>query len=164
MCLADGTPIEFDQVQANDLNSKGIRTLTYWGGRWVLWGPHTGEYEYGKDMDPRNKFDSSVRMLYYLVNDFQSRYGTQVDKPMDRARVDTILNDYQEFLDSLINRGALLYGTIAFNETSNPTSDIVEGDFVFNVATTTTPPGKSITAKIEYTTRGIDVLFGGEQA
>ncbi|AYO30253.1 phage tail sheath protein [Biomaibacter acetigenes] len=164
MCLADGAPIEFDQVQANDLNSKGIRTLTYWGGRWVLWGPHTGEYEYGKDMDPRNKFDSSVRMLYYLVNDFQSRYGAQVDKPMDRARVDTILNDYQEFLDSLVNRGALLYGTISFNETSNPTSDIVEGDFVFDVATTTTPPGKSITAKIEYTTQGIDVLFGGEQA
>jgi len=164
LCLADGTEIIFDQIQANDLNSKGIRTATYWGGRWVLWGSHTGEYEYGKDMDPRNKFDSSVRMLYYLVNDFQRRYGVEVDKPMDRARVDTILNNYQEFLDSLIARGALLYGEISFNETSNPTSDIVEGDFVFDIATTTTPPGKSLTAKIQYTAQGIEALFGGEQA
>ena len=164
LCLADGTEIIFDQTQANDLNSKGIRTATYWGGRWVLWGPHTGEYEYGKDMDPRNKFDSSVRMLYYLVNDFLRRYGIEVDKPMDRARVDTILNDYQEFLDSLIARGALLYGAISFNEASNPTSDIVEGDFVFDIATTTTPPGKSLTAKIQYTSQGIEALFGGEQA
>ena len=164
LCLADGTDILFDQVQANDLNSKGIRTATYWGGRWVLWGPHTGEYEYGKDMDPRNKFDSSVRMLYYLVNDFQRRYGIEVDKPMNRARVDTLLNNYQEFLDSLIARGAILYGTIRFEETSNPVSDLVEGDFVFDIATTTTPPGKSLTAKIQYTSQGIEALFGGEQA
>lgn len=164
ICLADGTEIIFDQVQANDLNSKGIRTATYWGGRWVLWGPHTGEYEYGKDMDPRNKFDCNVRMLYYLLNDFQKRYGLEVDKPMNRARVDTILNDYQEYLDSLIARGALLYGVVEFNETSNPTSDVVEGDFVFDVSTTTTPPGKSLTAKVQYTTKGIDVLIGGEQA
>lgn len=164
LCLADGTAISFDQVQANDLNAKGIRTATYWGGRWVLWGPHTGAYEYGKDMDARDKFDASVRMLYHLLNDFQVKNGVTVDKPMTRARVETILNDYQEYLDSLIVRGALLLGTIEFNETSNPTSDIVEGDFVFDMATTVAPVGKSLTAKVQYTTRGIDTLFGGEQA
>jgi phage tail sheath protein FI len=98
------------------------------------------------------------------MNDFQLKYGTQVDKPMNRARVETILNDYQEYLDGLIARGALLYGIIEFNEISNPTSDIVEGDFVFDVATTTTPVGKSLTAKVRYTTKGISTLFGGEQA
>lgn len=162
LCLADSTPIEFDQVQANDLNSKGIRTATYWGGRWVLWGSHTGEYEYGKDMDPRNKFDCNVRMLYYLLNTFQSRYGIDVDKPMNRARVDTILNSFQEWMDTLVTRGALLYAKINFNETSNPVSDIVEGDFDFDIATTTTPPGKSLNAKLQYTTKGITALFGGE--
>ncbi|MDF2891244.1 MAG: hypothetical protein K0R80_1611 [Clostridia bacterium] len=164
ICLADGTDIIFDQTQANDLNAKGIRTATYWGGRWVLWGPHTGAYEYGKDMDPRDIFDCSVRMLQFMLNEFQVRYGIMTDKPMTRARVDTILNDYQERMDNLIARGALLYGIIAFNETSNPTSDLVEGDFDFDIATTITPPGKSITAKLQYTTKGIEALFGGEQA
>lgn len=164
LCLKDGKAVDFDQLQANDLNSKGIKTATYWGGRWVLWGPHTGAYEYGKDIDPRDKFDSNIRMLYYLLNDFQQRYGIEVDKPMNRSRIDTILNDYQERLDSLINMGALLYGKIQFNETSNSTSDIVEGDFNFDISTTTTPPGKSLTASLQYTTKGINVLFGGEQA
>lgn len=164
ICLADGTNITFDQTAANSLNSKGIRTAIYWGGRWVLWGPQTGEYEYGKDMDPRNKFDCNVRMLYYMLNDFQLRYGAVVDKPMRRSRIDSILNSYQEYLDNLISMGALLYGKIQFTAVSNPTSDIIEGDFDFDIATTTTPPGKSINAKLQYTTKGIDVVFGGEQA
>jgi phage tail sheath protein FI len=162
--LSDGETIDFDQLQANDLNSKGIKTATYWGGNWVLWGPHTGAYEYGKDMDPRDKFDCSIRMLYYLLNDFQIRYGAKVDKPMHRSRIETILNDYQERLDSLTSSGEILYGKIEFTETSNATSDIVEGDFNFDIATTTTPPGKSLTAKVQYTTKGLNTLLGGEQA
>lgn len=164
LCLEDGKSIDFDQLQANDLNSKGIKTATYWGGKWVLWGPHTGAYEYGKDIDDRDKFDSNIRMLYYLLNDFQHRYGSDVDKPMNRSRIDTILNDYQEKVDGLVNMGALLYGKIQFNETSNSTSDVVEGNFNFDISTTTTPPGKSLTASLQYTTKGISILFGGEQA
>ncbi|KPU42160.1 hypothetical protein OXPF_39390 [Oxobacter pfennigii] len=162
--LEDGTELFYDQEQANDLNSKGIRTAMYWGGRWVLWGPHTGAYEYGADMDSRDKFDSNVRMLYYILNTFQSRYGIDVDKPMNRARIDTVLNDFQEWMDNFISDGRLLYARIEFNETSNPVSDIVEGDFDFDIATTTTPPGKSLNAKLQYTTQGINILFGGEQA
>ena len=164
VCLADGTVLTYDQVLANDLNSSGIRTAIYWGGRWVLWGPHTGAYSYGGDIDPRDKFDCNVQMMYHLMNDFQVRYGLQVDKPMSRARVDTILNDYQAHLDSLVSRGALLYAKMEFTETSNPVSDIVEGDFDFDIATSTTPPGKSLTAKVQYTTVGITAAFGGEQA
>jgi hypothetical protein len=163
LCLADETTIDFDQIQANELNSKGIRTAIYWGGRWVLWGSHTGEYEFGKDMDQKNIFDCSVRMLYYVANTFQSRYGTLVDKPFTRALKDTILNDMQEWLDNLMAQGRLLLANISFEESSNPTSDIVEGDFVFDIATTTTPPGKSLTAKIAYTAEGLDILFGGDQ-
>lgn len=164
LCVAAGTAMVYDQVACNDLNSVGIRTCCYWGGRWVLWGPNTGAYTYGADMDPKDKFDSNVRMLYHLLNEFQRRYGVLVDKPMNRARIDTILNDYQHYLDGLIAMGALLLAEIQFNETSNSDSDLVEGDFVFDVATTTTPPGKSLTAKVAYTIKGLDTLFGGEQA
>lgn len=162
LVLADGTELFYDQQQANELNTKGIRTATYWGGKWVLWGPHTGAYEYGADIDPKDKFDCNVRMMYFILNEFQTRYGIEVDKPMSRSRKDTILNDYQERIDGLVTRGALLYGKIEFLQTNNPTSDIVEGDFTFNISTTTTPPGKSLTAKLQYTTKGIDIAFGGE--
>ena len=164
LCLEDGTKIEFDKIAANELNSKGIKTAIYWGGKWVLWGPHTSAYEYGKEMDPRDKFDCNVRMLYYLLNDFQLRYGIEVDKPMTRSKIETILNDYQEKIDSLVNKGALLYGQINFNQSDNQISDIVEGDFNFDISTTVTPPGKSINATLQYTTKGINILFGGAQA
>jgi hypothetical protein len=41
---------------------------------------------------------------------------------------------------------------------------MVEGDFVFDVATTVAPVGKSLTAKVRYTTQGLSTLFGGEEA
>ncbi len=162
LCKADGTPIDFDKIKANELNAAGIRTATYWDGSWVLWGAHTGAYTYAMDTKPEEIFDCSMRMLQYIANTFQRKYGIKVDKPMNRAAIDTILNDYQAFLDNLSAQGALLGGKIEFLETSNGLSDMVEGDFVFDLETTTTPPGKSLTAKIRYTADGINALFGGE--
>lgn len=161
--LADGSDIFFDEQQANTLNAEGITTAAYTGGQWRLWGPHMGNYKDGTEIDPKDMFDSSVRMMQYLTNTFQSRYMSNIDSPMDRRKVDTILNDAQIWLNSLITEGKLLYGEIAFNETSNPTSNIVEGDFVFDIRTTTTPPGKSLTFNVQYTTAGLNALLGGEQ-
>ncbi|WP_026486686.1 phage tail sheath family protein [Caldanaerobius polysaccharolyticus] len=162
--LGDGTSIDFDELQANDLNSKGITTAVFRAGNWVLWGPHNGNYEYGKDIDVRDKFDCSVRMVRYLTNSFQKRYMIDVDTPLNRSKVDTILNDAQVWLNGLVGDGKLLYAQITFNETSNPTTSMVEGDFVFDVQTTTTPPGKSLTFSVQYTLKGLDSLFGGETA
>lgn len=162
LCLEDDTSIMFDKNQANILNSKGIRTATYWGGKWVLWGSHTGAYSYGTSIDARYKFDCNMRMLYYILNNFQLQYADKVDKPMNRSLIETILNDYQAQLDALVSDGKLLYAIIQFTSTSNPTSDLVEGDFTFDMATTTTPPGKSISAKLQYTSTGINTLFGSD--
>lgn len=159
--LGDGTAISMDEVQANDLNSKGITTVNFRGGIWVLWGPHNANYEYGTTVDPRNVFDSSIRMMMYLTNSFQENYLSDTDGPLNRSRVQTILNDSQTWLNSLIADGKMLYGNIAFNETSNPTSSIVEGDFVFDTQVTTTPVAKSLTFIVQYTTKGISTLFGG---
>jgi phage tail sheath protein FI len=160
--VANGTAIMFDEAQANDLNSEGITTVTYRAGRWVLWGPHNGNYKYGTEIDPKDKFDCSIRMMRYLTNMFQVNYMADIDSPLNRAKVDTILNDAQAWLNSLVSDGKVLLAEIAFNETSNPVASIVEGDFVFDVQTTTTPPGKSLTFKVQYTTAGISTLYGGE--
>lgn len=160
--LADGTVISFDEVEANQLNEKGITTFNFRGGIWVLWGTHNANYEYGADIDPKNIFDSSIRMMMYLSNGFQARYMADVDGPLNRSKVDTILNDANTWLNSLVADGKMLYGQITFNETSNPTSSIVEGDFVFDVQTTTTPVAKSLTFKVQYTSAGISTLFGGD--
>ena len=164
--LADGTIVNFDEVQANDLNSKGITTIAYRAGSWVLWGPHNANYDSANEanIDPKDKFDCSVRTMMYLTNCFQNRYMVDVDSPLSRSKVDTILNDAQNWLNSFVNDGKLLYAKIDFNETSNPISSIVEGNFLFDVRTTTTPPGKSLTFEVQYTTEGLDITYGGENA
>lgn len=163
LCLQDGTAIQYDQLQANVLNAAGIGTAICWGGKWVLWGSQTSLFKHGTDIDPKDRFDCSVRMLYYIANRFQSKYGNEVDKPMKRSRVETICNDFQAELDGLCDVGAVLLGNIRFEETSNPVSDMVSGNFVFDLETTTTPPAKSITVKIQYTAKGVSVLFGGDE-
>ncbi|RCX20881.1 phage tail sheath protein FI [Anaerobacterium chartisolvens] len=161
--LSDGSTVDFDEIQANDLNSEGITTVTYRSGTWVLWGPHNGNYKSGAEIDPRDKFDCNIRMMAYLTNSFQQNYMSDVDQPLNRSKVDTILNDAQVWLNGLVGDGKMLYGKIDFNESSNPISSIIEGDFVFDIQTTTTPPGKSLTFRVQYTTQGIEMLYGGSE-
>lgn len=161
--LASGDPIKFDAEQANGLNAVGITTAVFLGGTWRLWGPHMANYDTDStSIKPEYKTDCSIRMLLWLSNAFQKNYIEQVDGPMSRRAVEIILDDAQVWLNSLIADGKILHGTIAFQEADNPTSSIAEGDFVFDIKTTTTPPGKSLTFNIQYTSDGLSVLFGGD--
>ena len=152
----------FDQQDGNKLNSKGITTAVFWGGLWVLWGPHTAYYEYGSDGVARYIFDVNIRMLMYITNGFQRRHGTQIDGTMDLSLQQSILIDEQEELDSLKGRGALIGDpTVEFLETANPTSNLMNGDFVWDISATPTPPFKSGTARVSYTDEGFTAYFGG---
>jgi hypothetical protein len=55
-----------------------------------------------------------------------------------------------------------LFGEVKFVRANNDDSDITDGNFTFDVGTTTTPVGKSITFNIQYTPTGLETLFGGE--
>lgn len=153
----------FDQQEGNTLNEKGITTAVFWGGKWVLWGPHTAHYEYGADGTVRYIFDVNIRMLMYITNGFQRRHGTQIDSPMNLNLQQSILIEEQAELDQLCGRGALIGNpTIEFLETENPTSNLMNGDFVWDISATPTPPFKSGKARVSYTDEGFTAYFGGE--
>ena len=158
---ADSTNRGFDQTRANELNAAGISTTVYWGGQWVLWGPHTAAYKYGSVTDNRNIFDNSIRMMMYVSNSFQQEHALIIDSPMTRAMKDTIKNREQEKMDALASMGAFI-GTpvVEFLEEDNSTDSLVEGNFVWNFKGTPTPPFKSGTLKVAYTTAGFDSYFG----
>ena len=163
LCLADGAAIQYDQTEANRLNAVGIDTASFWEGSWRMWGSHTAAFEHDKEIDRRSVFDCNVRMTHYVMNLFQRRYGGEVDKPMRRARKDTILNDFQAVLDSMIEEGALLAGEISFEEENNPVDDMVLGNFVFTTVVSNPVPGKNITTTVRWTSDGLTTLFGGEE-
>jgi len=153
----------YDQQQANELNENGITTGIYWGGRNVLWGPHTAAYQYGAVTDKRVIFDNSLRTMMYVSNSFQQEHAITIDGPMTRAMADSIRNREQEKADALAAIGALI-GTpvVAFKETENSTDALAEGDFVWNFEGTPTPPFKSGTLKVAYTDAGFTTFLGEE--
>lgn len=151
----------FDQVRANELNAAGITTVVFWGGIWVLWGPHTAAYRYGTVTDNRNIFDNSIRMMMHVSNRFQLDHALKIDRPMTRAMKDTILNLEQEKMDALAAMGAFLgKPVVTFDEVDNSTSDLIEGNFTWGFQGTPTPPFKSGTLNVAYTTAGFTTYFG----
>lgn len=150
----------FDQQDANDLTSNGIMTIIAWGGNWVLWGDHTAAYSYGADVDARAIFDVSMRMLFHITNNFQREWSPKIDKPMTLQLRDRILNREQEKLDALVADGALIgEPQILFLESENSTTDLMNGDFRWDIAATPTPPLKSATVYVAYTDAGFSAYF-----
>lgn len=157
----------FDQQKANTLNASGITTACFWGGRWVLWGPHTAAYKYEDsitgNMDVRANFDVNLRMLMYITNQFQIDHGTQIDSPLTPTDTDTILNEEKRRLDNLCGIGALIGSpTVSFLENANPVSQMMNGDFVWDFEVTNTPPLKSAKARVRYTDEGFNAFFESE--
>ena len=150
----------FDELTANELNEAGITSATFRGGVFVLWGPHTAAYKYGSVNDPKGTFDVNIRMLEYVENSFQLDHMAQIDIPMTPGLKDSILNAEQNKLNALASIGALIgEPEVLFLETENSTTDMLHGDFVWNIAITNAPPFKSGTAKVAYTDEGFSSFF-----
>ncbi len=153
----------FDQNDGNDLNAKGITTLVFWDGTFVLWGPHTAAYQYNGSQDVAYNFESNVRMLMFITNGFQLRHGTKIDGPLSPADKDSIVVNEQGELDALVGRGALIGSPeCLFLETENSLSDMLNGDFTWHINATVTPPLKSALARVTYTDEGFAAFFGEE--
>ncbi len=150
----------YDQQTTNGLNENGITTAVYWGGSHVLWGNHTAAYKYGLVTDARSIFDVSIRMMMYVTNSFQREHALKIDAPMTKSMADTILNREQDKLDALVAVGALIGEPVCeFKESENSTTQLMEGDFVWNNRITPTPPFKSGTMKVAYTDEGFSSYF-----
>ena len=161
---ADSKNQGFDQVTASaELNAYGISTIVFWGGSWVLWGGHTAKYKFGKDIDVRAIDSHYMRMLFHCMNGFQRRQASKIDKPFNIQLKDSIVNEEQEILDGLIAIGALLPGSkIFFLASENSTSDMINGDFKFDLPITVTPRAKSLTGTVYYTDAGLASLVEEE--
>lgn len=155
----------FDQQTGKELTQKGISTVVAWAGEWVLWGDHTAAYTYGAEVDPRAIFDVSMRMLMHITNSFQREWSPKIDEPMTRALKDQIINREQEKLDGYVSMGALIgEPKILFLESENSTTDIMNGDFRWDINVTPTPPLKSASVYVAYTDAGFSVYYeGGEE-
>ncbi len=164
LCDSSGNIILQKESAANALNEIGIATCNFVSGSWRTWGVCMSNYlESNKEnILPEYLNDVAVQMRDYISNDFQVVNFDYVDKPIPTRKAKEIIDDYQLTLNNLVSIGALLYGFISFKKAENPVSALASGDFVFNLAETNTPPGKSITLKIQYTAAGLESYYSEE--
>lgn len=144
---------------ANELNAAGITTAVYSFGDFVLWGPHTAAYKYGGSQDVRDTFVSYIRVLEYIINSFQTRHAGEIDTPLTVNKRDSIIADEISFLNGLKSVGALVGdAAVTFVSAENSSSDIMNGEFTWNVNVTVTPDFKSATIKAAYTDEGLSAF------
>lgn len=164
LCTADGAKIRLKESDATDLNDNGIATANFSNMQWVTWGVCMSNYNESdkENIAPDELNDVAVQMKDYVSNAFQSEFAAILDKPMTRRQAKDIVSIFQAKLDSLVTMGALVTGEIKFNQKDNPRSAIANGEFVYAIQETNTPPGKAIIGKVSYNAEALDSYYGEE--
>ena len=161
---AGGTDKVFDDEIINEkLNKNGIASAAFVGGRWAIWGAHAADYNQ-EDADSVNVAETNRMMLFYVSNDFQARRPRDVDQPLTRNDIDSIVAEEQNRLDALKAMGALIFGEASMDADSLANSDVYSGDFVFEFRVTTTPLAKSLKAIVSWVDDGFSTYFASGES
>lgn len=147
-----------DSIINNKLNKYGICSGCFVGGRWVVWGAHSADYD-PANANSVNVAETARMMLYYISNDFQHRHFEDVDQPLTANDIASLVAEEQARLDALVQIGALTYGTAAVDASADARSDIMNGDYKFTFDITTTPLAKSLKAIVNWVNNGFETYF-----
>jgi phage tail sheath protein FI len=155
------SPITLSDDNATALSADGITSFINIGGnRYFTWGDHTSAFSAGSVDDERARFDSNIRMLYYLTNKFQLKWRSIIDSPMTLTLRNSILNYEQNQLNYCVSQGALIGDPkIEFRPDDNTLNTLQQGQFYFTELATVTPPSKFIDLKLSFTSDGFKVYL-----
>lgn len=148
----------FGRADGNALNEEGINTVIYMDGL-KLWGTFLSPYSFSGTTDPAEVHLSVQRMINYRRDLFLRNYANLIDKPFTRQTRDTILVREQAELDRLVAIGALVgEPKIEFRAVDNPTSEVVQGRFVWTMQISPAVPFVSATLNVSFTDSGYAAL------
>lgn len=164
VCLEDETEVLLNEEEDNELNAVGITTFNVIQAERRFWGCHMANYSFENEdnIDVEYRQDVYVRMNAYLDNYRKEHFADAIGRPMARRDIDAIIASMQQWLNSLVADGKMLYASVEFQAADNTDSAMASGDFIFTWAETYTPNVKSITHRDHYTDEGLTALTGGE--
>lgn len=143
--------------KANYLNGQGVYTVSNFDGGMKTWGGRMACYP--SNTDPKDAQDAIRRFFNWYQNTFILTYFSKVDSPMTRRFIQTILKSEQIRLDGYTSREIILGGSISFDESANPLTDLIDGICRFSLRITPPPAARSIEAAFEFDTENLSVLF-----
>lgn len=158
LLLADGTELSMDLLNANMLNGQGVVTALNWIGGWKSWGNRTAAYPANTDV--KDMFIPVKRMFNYVGNTVVLTIWQKVDEPGNRRLIDSVVNSLQLWLDGLASEGALLGARIEFRQDENPTTELLNGHYVFHIYIAAPTPAEWLDFRMEYFVPFTENLFG----
>ena len=149
------------QDKMNAVVENGIVSFVNKGNnRWYTWGDHTAAVTAGNVDDETYRFDSTVAVLYHILNRFVQKWGTVIDSPMSLRLRDCILYEEQDYLNGLKALGCLVGDPKCEFRPINNTSDTIgKGQFYFTNICTVVPPAKYVELRIAYTDAGLSAFI-----
>lgn len=147
ICNASGAEIYVDQATANALNGFGIVTAINLNG-WRTWGNNTAAYP--ETTEPKSRWIGCRRFFSWIENRFIIRYLSRVDSLANYRLVESILEDENQFLSSLVASGKCAGARIEFIENENTIEQLKNGKIVFHQFMAPYPPAEAIEGIFEY--------------
>lgn len=148
LCTADGSTILLSLQQANYLNQQGVVTGLNFMSSYKLWGNYTACYP--ENTDVKDYFIPVSRMFDWVANSIIRTFWSQLDKPMTRRFIDTILDSVNIWMNGLTGSGYLLGGRCEMLESENPEQNLMAGIIKFHVYMTPPSPAQEIDFVLEY--------------
>lgn len=129
--------------EVNTINEAGVVTVfNSYGSGFRTWGNRSAAYP--SSTHPTNFI--CVRRTADIIHESVEYSMLQfIDYPIDNGLIDSICETVNQFIRTLIGRGALIDGKCTFNQDKNPATEIANGHLVFDIEFMPPTPAERIT-------------------
>lgn len=157
LCYSNGDEFILPKEQADYLNGNGIVTAINFTNGWTAWGNRTAIYPASTDV--KDCFISVKRMFYWLGNNIILNYLSKVDYPMTNRTIETIVDSISMWLNGLSSREVILGGVVSFDDSENPTTDLIDGIIHLRIKFAPPVPMRDVEFTLEYDPSYLSALF-----
>ncbi len=157
--LADGTEVDLDTIQANELNAVGVVTAVNMNG-FKAWGNNTAAYP--GITDPKDRWISCRRFFSWWGNSFIMNYMEKVDSPANYRLIESIVDSENVRGNSLVSQGKCAGIKMVYSKDDNPITSVLDGKIVFRQYLAPYTPAEDILNVLEFDPSMIEAALGGE--
>ena len=157
--LADGTEVNLDINQANELNAEGIVTAINANG-FKAWGNNTAAYP--DVTDPKDRWINCRRFFSWWGNNFITTYMEKVDNPANYRLIESIVDSENVRGNSLVSQGKCAGIRMVYSKDDNPIGNVLDGKIVFRQYLAPYTPAEDILNVLEFDPSMIEAALGGE--
>lgn len=158
--LSDGTEVNLDQTQANELNAVGVVTALNLSGTFKAWGNNTAAYP--DVTDPKDRWISCRRFFSWWGNSFIVTYMSKVDSPANYRLIESIVDSENVRGNALVSQGKCAGIKMVYNADDNPIANVLNGKIVFRQYLAPYTPAEDILNILEFDPSMIEAALGGE--